>query len=77
MTEPTPPRHDKIYNEGMRTLDNLDATYPDVVLEPEWEAMTDELMKWYFERKRDRAIAELRALDRLLGLKQTIPRRVR
>lgn len=42
----------------------------------EWPpAQLDTFMRDYFERRRDCLIAELRALDRLLGRPQTIPPR--
>ena len=53
------------------------ATYTDVVLEPEKLPITDEMMRLYWEMERARAIAKLRNLDTMLGRKQTIPKRVR
>ncbi len=56
---------------------SYNVTYSDVILEHEKPAITDELMRHYFELKRERTIAALRSLDRLLGREQTIPKRVR
>ena len=55
-----------------------DATYhDDFDFTVERSAITDAMMFRYFELKRERTIADLRALDRLLGREQTIPKRVR
>ena len=58
-------------------LGYYNATYTDVVLEPEKLPITDEMMLRYFESERDRTMDKLRWLDRVTGRKQTIPRRVR
>ena len=63
MTEPNP---------------GYDATYhDDFDFTVEKLAWTDAMLVCYFELKRERTIADLRALDRLLGREQTIPKRVR
>jgi hypothetical protein len=54
-----------------------DATYSDAVLELEKPIITDPAMRLFVKLERERTIAKLRDLDRLLGRKQTIPRRVR
>lgn len=41
------------------------------------EGLTTDLLAVYFLRRRDALIAELRAIDRLLGRPQTIPARVK
>ncbi len=56
---------------------SYNATYPDVVLEHEKQAITDPLMRRFVEMWRGQTIALLREQDRLLGRKQTIPKRVR
>ena len=56
---------------------STNSTFSDVILEPEPEAMTVEMLVHYLEMERRRTIHRLRDLDRLLGRPQTIPERSR
>ena len=55
----------------------LDATYTDVILEPEMPVITDPVMRQFVKLWRGQTIALLRAQDTALGNEQTIPKRVR
>lgn len=60
----------------MHDLTTITATHRGAVFTDEKPDIPDWLRAW-LEGERDRTIAKLRALDRMLGRRQTIPERVR